>query len=75
VVLFGEEMLQHLDRDEHARPHDVQFTPTGTTLQGSPLGALVVGRPDERDGENSFMHDPTIAFPEQPRGRRWLICG
>lgn len=68
-------MLQRLDLDEHARPHDVQFPATGTTLQGPPLGALVVGCPDEWDGQDSFMHDPTIAFPEQPRGRRWLICG
>ena len=69
-MLFREELFQGIDRDEHARPDDVQFAATGATLQCSTLSALVVGRPDEWDGEDSFMHDSTIAFPERPRGGR-----
>ncbi len=67
-MFFREELFKSIDRDEHPRPDDVQFTATGTPLQGSPFGALVVGRSDEWDGQNSFMHDSTIAFPGRPRG-------
>lgn len=74
-MLFREELPQSVQGDEHARSDHVEFTAAGSALQCSPLGALVVGRPDERDGQDSFMHDSTIAIAEQPRGGVWLICG
>ena len=74
-MLLREELTQSVHGSEHARSDHVEFAASGTTLQCSSLGAVVVGGPDERHGQNSFMHGSTIAFPRRPRGGLWLICG